>query len=144
MGVEVVKHTAGSDPSSVAFDAIEHAAARKLDFVLIDTAGRMQNNRNLVEEMKKIKRVSKPDLTLLILDAMIGQDALIQGRMFLEQVGFDGLVITKLDTDARGGLLISLVSELQKPVYFICTGQDQEDIMKFDTDWYLEKLLPAT
>lgn len=143
-GLEVIKHSSGSDPSSVAFDAIEHAVARKLDYVLIDTAGRMQNNRNLVEEMKKIKRVSKPDLTLLILDAMIGQDALNQGRMFLEQVGFDGLVVTKLDTDARGGLLISLVSELQRPVYFVCTGQGHEDIMKFDPEWYLEKLLPVT
>lgn len=144
IGVEVIKHSSGSDPSSVAFDAIEHANARKLDFVLIDTAGRMQNNRNLIEEMKKIKRVSKPDLTLLILDAVIGQDALLQGKMFLDQVGFDGLIVTKLDTDARGGLLISLVSELQKPVYFVCTGQNKEDIMKFDVEWYLEKLLPST
>ncbi len=143
-GIKVIKHASGSDPSSVAFDAIEHASARNLDFVLIDTAGRMQNNRNLIEEMKKIKRVSKPDLTLLILDAVIGQDALLQGKMFLEQVGFDGLIVTKLDTDARGGLLISLVSELQKPVYFVCTGQNQEDIMKFNSEWYIDKLLPST
>ena len=143
-GIEIIKHEQGSDPSAVAFDAINHAIARKLDFVLIDTAGRMQNNKNLIEEMKKIKRVAKPDLTLLILDAMIGQDAVEQGRTFLEHVGLDGLIVTKLDTDARGGLLISLVSEIGKPVYFVCTGQDLDDIMPFDPQWYADKILPLS
>ena len=94
--------------------------------------------------MKKIKRVAKPDLTLLILDAMIGQDAVEQGRTFLEHVGLDGLIVTKLDTDARGGLLISLVSEIGKPVYFVCTGQDLDDIMPFDPQWYADKILPLS
>ena len=143
-GIEIIKHEQGSDPSAVAFDAINHAIARKIDFVLIDTAGRMQNNKNLIEEMKKIKRVSKPDLTLLILDAMIGQDAVQQGKTFLEHVGFDGLIVTKLDTDARGGLLISLVSEIGKPVYFVCTGQNIDDIMPFDPQWYADKILPPS
>ncbi|MGC8515788.1 MAG: signal recognition particle-docking protein FtsY [Thermoplasmata archaeon] len=144
VGVELIKHDKGSDPSSVAYDAITHAVARKMDYVLIDTAGRMQNNRNLVEEMKKIKRVAKPDLTLLILDAMIGQDALIQGKSFMDDIGFDGLVITKLDTDAKGGLLISLCYELKKPVYFIGIGQRAEDIMEFDSSWYLDRLFPES
>jgi fused signal recognition particle receptor len=144
VGVELIRHEKGSDPSSVAYDAITHAVARKMDYVLIDTAGRMQNNKNLVEEMKKIKRVAKPDMTLLILDAMIGQDALIQGKSFMDDVGFDGLVITKLDTDAKGGLLISLCYELKKPVYFIGTGQRAEDIMEFDSNWYLERLFPES
>lgn len=142
--IELVKHDKGSDPSAVAFDAISHATARKLDYVLIDTAGRMQNNKNLVEEMKKIKRVAKPDITLLILDAMIGQDAVSQGKTFMEDIGFDGLVITKLDTDAKGGLLISLCFELKKPVYFIGTGQKVDDIMEFDSKWYLDRLFPES
>jgi fused signal recognition particle receptor len=144
IGVDLIRHDKGSDPSSVAYDAITHAVARKMDYVLIDTAGRMQNNKNLVEEMKKIKRVAKPDLTLLILDAMTGQDALLQGRSFMDDVGFDGLVITKLDTDAKGGLLISLCYELKKPVYFIGTGQRVEDIMTFDIKWYLDRLFPES
>ena len=144
VGVELIRHDKGSDPSSVAYDAITHAVARKMDYVLIDTAGRMQNNKNLVEEMKKIKRVAKPDLTLLILDAMIGQDALLQGKTFMDDIGFDGIVITKLDTDAKGGLLISLCYELKKPVYFIGIGQRVEDIMGFDSGWYLERLFPES
>ncbi len=144
IGIELIKHDKGSDPSAVAFDAINHATARKMDYVLIDTAGRMQNNKNLVEEMKKIKRVAKPDLTLLILDAMIGQDALSQGKTFMGDIGFDGLVITKLDTDAKGGLLISLCYELKKPVYFIGTGQKVDDIMEFDSKWYLDRLFPES
>jgi fused signal recognition particle receptor len=144
IGVELIRHDKGSDPSSVAFDAITHAVARKMDYVLIDTAGRMQNNKNLIQEMRKIKRVAKPDLTLLILDAMTGQDALLQGRSFMDDIGFDGLVITKLDTDAKGGLLISLCYELKKPVYFIGTGQRVEDIMNFDSDWYLDRLFPES
>jgi fused signal recognition particle receptor len=144
VGVELIRHDKGSDPSSVAYDAITHAVARKMDYVLIDTAGRMQNNKNLVEEMKKIKRVAKPDLTLLILDAMIGQDALLQGKTFMDDIGFDGIVITKLDTDAKGGLLISLCYELKKPVYFIGIGQRVEDIMRFDSDWYLDRLFPES
>lgn len=144
VGVELIRHDKGSDPSSVAYDAITHAVARKMDYVLIDTAGRMQNNKNLVEEMKKIKRVAKPDLTLLILDAMIGQDALLQGKTFMDDIGFDGIVITKLDTDAKGGLLISLCYELKKPVYFIGIGQRVEDIMGFDSNWYLDRLFPES
>ena len=144
VGVELIRHDKGSDPSSVAYDAITHAVARKMDYVLIDTAGRMQNNKNLVEEMKKIERVAKPDLTLLILDAMIGQDALLQGKTFMDDIGFDGIVITKLDTDAKGGLLISLCYELKKPVYFIGIGQRVEDIMRFDSDWYLDRLFPES
>ena len=144
VGVELIRHDKGSDPSSVAYDAITHAVARKMDYVLIDTAGRMQNNKNLVEEMKKIKRVAKPDLTLLILDAMIGQDALLQGKTFMDDIGFEGIVITKLDTDAKGGLLISLCYELKKPVYFIGIGQRVEDIMGFDSNWYLDRLFPES
>lgn len=140
VGVKVVKHDNGSDPSAVAYDAIEHAKARGLDFVLIDSAGRMQTNKNLVDEMKKIKRVSKPNLTVLVLDSMVGQDVLNQAETFLKETGFDAIILTKLDTDAKGGSLLSIVTSMNKPVMFLCTGQGMDDIVKFDPDWYLDKV----
>ncbi|CAC12205.1 probable signal recognition particle protein [Thermoplasma acidophilum] len=141
-GTEVIRHDRGSDPSSVAFDAIEHARARNIDYVLIDTAGRMNTNKNLLDEMKKIKRVSKPDLTLLVIDAVSGQDSVNQARMFEENVGYDGVIVTKLDTDARGGSILSIYHDLKKPVLFVCTGQGLDDIMPFDRNWYVRKLIP--
>ncbi len=142
VGVEIIRHEAGSDPASVAFDAIEHARARNLDYVLIDSAGRMQTNRNLLEEMKKMKRVAKPDLVLLVLDAMIGQDAVQQAQTFMKEISYDGVVLTKLDTDARGGAIITIADQLKKPVYFIGTGQEMGDIMEFSPKWYLDRILP--
>ncbi len=140
VGVKVIRHEHGSDPSAVAFDAIEHARARGLDYVLIDSAGRMQTNKNLVDEMKKIKRVSKPNLTVLVLDSMVGQDALNQAETFLKETGFDAIILTKLDTDAKGGSLLSIVMSMKKPVLFLCTGQGMDDIVRFDPEWYLQKI----
>lgn len=142
IGVKVIKHEAGSDPSSVAYDAIEHARARNVDYVLIDSAGRMQTNRNLLDEMKKINRVSKPDMTVLVLDAMIGQDAINQADTFLKEISFDSVVLTKLDTDARGGAIITISVELNKPILFVGIGQEMDDILSFEPDWYLSKILP--
>ncbi len=142
VGVEIIRHEAGSDPASVAFDAIEHARARGLDYVLIDSAGRMQTNRNLLEEMKKMKRVAKPDLILLVLDAMIGQDAVQQAETFMKEISYDGVVLTKLDTDARGGAIITIADQLKKPVYFVGTGQEMDDLMEFSPEWYLDRILP--
>ncbi|AKA48667.1 cell division protein FtsY [uncultured archaeon] len=142
IGVNVIKHVAKSDPSSVAYDAIEHARARNLDYVLIDSAGRMQTNRNLIDEMKKIKRVSKPDLTVLVLDSMIGQDAVHQAETFMKETPFDGIILTKLDTDARGGAIITIALELEKPIYFVGIGQKMDDIIPFDVEWYLDKIIP--
>ena len=95
VGVKVIKHQPGSDPSAVAYDAIEHARSRGIDYVLIDTAGRMQNNINLREEMKKIKRVTKPDLTILVIDSMAANDVMEQSKTFSREIGFDGLIVTK-------------------------------------------------
>ncbi|MHB1470484.1 MAG: signal recognition particle-docking protein FtsY [Thermoplasmataceae archaeon] len=142
LGVNVIKHTAGSDPSSVAFDAIEHARARDLDYVLVDSAGRMQTNRNLIDEMRKIKRVAKPDLTVMVLDSMIGQDAYNQAEVFMNEIKFDSVVLTKLDTDARGGAVLTIVHQLKKPVLFLGTGQGFDDLIKFDPEWYIEKIIP--
>ena len=142
LGINVIKHTAKSDPSSVAFDAIEHAKARNIDYVLIDSAGRMQTNKNLLDEMKKIKRVSKPDLTVLVLDSMIGQDAIHQAETFMKEITFDAVILTKLDTDARGGAILTISTELKKPILFVGVGQEFEDILEFTPDWYIERILP--
>lgn len=142
IGVNLIKHETGSDPASVAFDAIEHANARKLDYVLIDSAGRMQTNKNLLEEMKKMKRVAKPDMTILVLDAMIGQDAVHQAETFLKETPFDAVILTKLDTDARGGAILTISDELKKPILFVGVGQEMDEIQKFDMNWYLERILP--
>lgn len=142
IGVNLIKHEAGSDPASVAFDAIEHATARNLDYVLIDSAGRMQTNRNLLEEMKKMKRVAKPDLTILVLDAMIGQDAIHQAETFHKETPFDAVILTKLDTDARGGAIITISDQLKKPILFVGVGQEMDDLEPFDYNWYLQRIMP--
>ncbi|MCL4330632.1 MAG: signal recognition particle-docking protein FtsY [Candidatus Thermoplasmatota archaeon] len=142
LGITVIKHQHGSDPSAVAFDAINHAVARKLDYVLIDTAGRMQTNKNLIEEMKKIRRVSKPDHTVAVIDAMAGQDAINQAKTFMEQVSFDSIIVTKLDTDAKGGSMITMAAEIKKPILYVCMGQEPEDIMPFSSEWFLDRILP--
>jgi fused signal recognition particle receptor len=141
LGVKVIKHQAGGDPAAVSFDAVKHASRIEKSVVLIDTAGRMQNNKNLLEEMKKIKRISNPDLILLTLDALSGTDVLSQARLFDEAVGINGYVVTKIDADAKGGCVISLLSETKKPILYIGTGQTYSDFVQFSLDWYLDRLL---
>ncbi len=141
LGVKVIKHQAGGDPAAVSFDAVKHASKIEKSVVLIDTAGRMQNNKNLLEEMKKIKRISNPDLILLTLDALSGTDVLSQARLFDEAVGINGYVVTKIDADAKGGCVISLLSETKKPILYIGTGQTYSDFVQFSLDWYLDRLL---
>lgn len=142
VGVAVIKHQGGSDPSAVAFDAINHARARNIDYVLIDSAGRMQTNKNLIEEMKKIKRISKPNLTVVVLDAMIGQDAVNQAETFFSEVGFDCIIVTKLDTDAKGGSILTMAAEIKKPILFVGNGQELDDIQQFTKEWFLDRILP--
>lgn len=136
----MIRHSAGSDPSSVAFDAIEHANARKLDYVLIDSAGRMQTNKNLLDEMKKMRRVAKPDATILVLDSMVGQDAVFQADTFLKEIEFDGVILTKLDTDAKGGAIISISSLLKKPILFVGVGQGVDDLLQFTPQWFIDRV----
>ena len=143
VGVEIIKHDFRSDPASVAFDAIEHAKARKMDYVLIDSAGRMQTNKNLLDEMKKIKRVAKPDMTILVLDAMIGQDVINQALTFSSEINYDGVIVTKLDTDAKGGSIISISAGIKKPILFVGIGQEMDDIIPFDVEWYLKKIFSS-
>src|SRR6266566_4267875 len=112
IGFKLIKHKAGADPAAVAFDAVEHARARGRDVVLIDTAGRMQTNQNLMDQMKKIKRVAKPNLILYIGDALAGNDAIEQAKQFHESVGIDGIVLTKIDADAKGGAALSMAKTI--------------------------------
>ena len=140
LGCKFIKHQAGADPAAVAFDAVEHAKAKHRDIVLIDTAGRMQTNTNLMDEMKKIKRVAKPDLIMFVGDSLAGNDAIDQAQKFHEAVGIDAVVLTKLDVDAKGGAALSISSAIGQPIAFIGIGQGYGDIMPFDATWIVERI----
>ncbi|TMI46705.1 signal recognition particle-docking protein FtsY, partial [Candidatus Bathyarchaeota archaeon] len=131
IGVRVIKHQYGADPAAVAFDAVNYAKAHRINAVLIDTAGRMQNNKNLLEEMRKIVRVTNPDLTILVVDALTGNDAVEQGKVFSEAVKIDGIILAKLDADVKGGSAISLSYIMGKPVAMVGTGQKYDDLEPF-------------
>jgi fused signal recognition particle receptor len=137
----VIRHKYGSDAAAVGFDAIEHARAQSIDVVLIDTAGRMQTNRNLMDELEKVKRVVDPKFTIMILDSLIGNDATEQAMTFNKQIGFDAAILTKVDADARGGSSLSVSYLTEKPVLFIGVGQEYDDLQPFDAQWFAEKLL---
>lgn len=140
IGVKVIKHKYGSDPAAVAFDAITHAKANGINFVLIDTAGRSHTNKNLMEQMQKIVRVAKPDLKVLVIDSLTGNDAVLQARFF-NQVGIDALIFTKLDVNEKGGAILSVIHELKKPVLFLSLGQEYGDLERFDPKKFVDKLL---
>ena len=140
VGVKLVKHGPSADPAAVAFDAIEHAKAKHKDVVLLDTAGRMQTNINLMDEMAKIKRVAKPDLILFVGDALAGNDAVEQAKRFNEIVGIDGVILTKVDTDAKGGSALSVAYTIGKPLLFIGVGQGYEDQIPFDPQWMIDNI----
>ncbi len=141
LGVKTIKHTYGSDAAAVAYDTINYAKAHGTDSVLIDTAGRMQTNRNLIDEMKKIIRIAKPDLTLLVIDALTGNDAAEQGASFSKAVSVDGIILTKLDADAKGGSAISVSSITGKQVLFMGVGQEYDDLLPFDPNFILNRIL---
>lgn len=140
LGVKIIKHGPGSDPAAVAFDALEHAKSRRKDVVLLDTAGRQQTNVNLMEEMAKIKRVAQPHLILFVGDALAGNDAVEQARAFHDTVGVDGVILTKVDADAKGGAALSVAHTIGKPLVFIGVGQEYEDLIPFDPDWMVDRL----
>ena len=141
IGVKTIKHAYGADAAAVAFDSISHARANAINVVLIDTAGRMQTKRNLLEEMKKIVRVASPDFVMLVVDSLTGNDAVEQGRSFSQSVRIDGITLTKLDADARGGSAISLAAEIGKPVIFAGTGQAYEDLISFDPKTMVDRIV---
>jgi fused signal recognition particle receptor len=146
VGVDVVKHKAGADPSAVVFDGMQAAKSRNVDVLLIDTAGRLHTKVHLVDELKKIRRVitrelpDAPHETLLVLDATTGQNGLQQARVFKEATDISGIVLTKLDGTAKGGVIIGIYEELGVPVQFIGVGEDVEDLQPFEPESFVEAL----
>jgi fused signal recognition particle receptor len=139
VGIKVIKHGYGADPAAVAFDAIKHAQAKGIDVVLIDTAGRAETNKNLMAEMKKMKRVTNPDLTVFVGDALAGNAAVEQAEKFSE-VGIDASILTKIDADAQGGAALSISYVTGRPIIYVGNGQEYEDLKNFEKEWLLENL----
>ena len=145
-GINCISQKSGADPSAVAYDAVKAAVSRHMDVVLIDTAGRLQTNQNLMEELKKVKRVigkvlpGAPHETILVLDATLGQNSISQAKLFQEALGLDGFVMTKLDGTAKGGVLFNLSEELKLPIHFIGVGEKAEDLQEFDPEKFVEAL----
>jgi len=141
IGIKVIKHNYGADPAAVAFDAINHAKARGIDVVLIDTAGRSEMNKNLMDEMKKLVRVSNPDMKIFVGDSLAGNAVAEQAKKFSE-IDLDGSILTKVDADSRGGAALSISYITGKPILFIGTGQGYDDLEPFDPKWLVERILP--
>lgn len=134
LGVRLIKQDYGSDPAAVAFDAIEHAKAKGKDIVLIDTAGRLHSNSNLMAELEKVLRVSKPDFKLFVGESIAGNDVVEQVKLFNEKVGIDGIVLSKADIDEKGGAAISVSYITRKPILYLGMGQGYDDLAEFDKD----------
>jgi len=132
LGVKLIKHDYGSDPAAVAFDAVKHAQARNVDVVLVDTAGRLHSNVNLVDEMKKIVRVAKPDMIIFIGESITGNDCVEQAAQFDKAVGIDGIILAKADVDEKGGAALSVSYITKKPILYLGVGQGYSDIEPFD------------
>jgi len=141
LGIKVIKHRYGADPAAVAYDAITYARSNQIDVVLIDTAGRMQTDRGLMDELQKIYRVAKPDLTIFVGDSLTGNDALQQAQEFNKFVPLDGVILTKIDADSKGGAAISISSILKKPIFFLGIGQGYDDLITFDPSWVIKNVL---
>lgn len=141
LGVRIIKHSYGADPAAVAFDAISHAKAHGINAVLIDTAGRIQTDKNLMAELTKVKRVVKPDLTLLTVDSLTGNDAVTQAEEFHKSVGIDGTILTKVDADVKGGSALSVTYVTKKPILFIGTGQRYDDLEEFKPEKFTQMIL---
>ena len=146
VGIPCIRQTSGADPSAVAFDGVQAAVARNMDRVIIDTAGRLQTNHNLMEELKKVKRVigkvlpGAPHETVLVLDATIGQNSLSQTKLFHEALRVDSLIMTKLDGTSKGGVLFNLSKEMKLPIRYIGVGEKLEDLQEFDAKMFVEAL----
>ncbi len=146
-GCDIIRHEEGSDPAAVVFDSLAAAKARGAELVIIDTAGRLHNKQNLMNELKKIRRIIGRELpdadveTLLVLDATTGQNGLIQAKQFKEAADLTGIVLTKLDGTAKGGIAFAIAGELGLPVKLVGVGEKQEDLMPFEPKAFVEALL---
>jgi fused signal recognition particle receptor len=145
-GIQVVRQGPGSDPSAVLFDAVHAAKARKIDYVLVDTAGRLQTKENLMAELQKMSRTARkvipdaPHEVLLVLDATTGQNGLEQARKFTETAGVTGIVLTKLDGTAKGGIVVAIARELNLPIRYVGVGEKVEDLLPFDAEKFIQSL----
>ena len=143
---DLIKHSKGSDPSAVAFDSVHAAKARNVDLVFIDTAGRLHTKVNLMEELKKVKRIiareypGAPHEILLVLDATTGQNAISQAKLFHEAIGVTGIALTKLDGTAKGGIIIGITDELKIPIRYICVGEGMDDLREFNASEFVQAL----
>ena len=141
IGVRCITSQRGGDSAAVARDAVDSAKAKGDDIVIIDTAGRMQNKTNLMEELRKVHRVTKPHLVLFVADALAGNDAVEQARVFQSMLRFDGAVLCKMDTDANGGAAMSIAHATGRPIVLAGVGQGYEDLIPFDPEWLLDSIL---
>ncbi len=141
LGIKIISQRYGADPSAVARDAVEHAKKNYIDTVLIDTAGRMQTSKNLMEEVSKIVRVIKPDAKIFVGDSLAGNDTVNQAKEFFQYTNFDGAILTKSDADSKGGAAISIVHVTTKPILYLGIGQQYDDLVKFDYEKFLKSIL---
>jgi fused signal recognition particle receptor len=141
LGIKVIKHRYGADSAAVIFDAKKHAESKGIDVVLADTAGRSHADRNLMDELKKVVRVNNPNLKILVIDSLVGNDAVPQARMFDEAVGVDAVMFTKIDVNEKGGCILSVAHTLKKPILFLGTGQEYSDIKTFKPQEFIEKII---
>lgn len=141
LGMRVIKSIYGGDPAAVAYDAVNHAKAHGINVVLIDTAGRMQTNQNLMNELIKVRRVVGPDLTIFTVDSLIGNDAVTQAEEFNKAVGIDATILTKVDADVKGGSALSVTYVTQKPILFIGVGQTYKDLELFNPEKFVNMVL---
>ena len=140
LGIKMIKHAQGADPAAVIYDAVQFAKNNKKDIVLADTAGRLHTNINLMEQLKKISRVVKPDLVIFVDEAIAGNDAVERAKLFNDAVPVSGTILTKADADAKGGAAISIAHITGKPILFLGVGQEYKDLKKFETDWFVDRL----
>ena len=141
IGVKVVAQRYGADPAAVARDGVLYAKSHHIDVVIIDSAGRMQTNQNLMEEMSKIVRVVNPDLKIFIGDSLAGNDAVSQAELFSKYTGFDGAILTKVDADSKGGAALSIAFTTKKPILFLGVGQSYDDLKRFDAKSFADSLV---
>ncbi|MBU5688034.1 MAG: signal recognition particle-docking protein FtsY [Candidatus Aenigmarchaeota archaeon] len=139
--INIIKHQYGADPAAVIFDAVKHAQAKNIDVVLADTAGRAHTNKNLMDQLEKIVRVNKPDLKILVLDSMTGNDIINQCRMFDQSVGVDAIILTKNDVSNKGGSIISAAYVLKKPILFLGNGQEYKDLEEYRPEKIVNNLI---
>lgn len=142
LGIKLISQDYNADPTAVAIDAIDHAEAKGINIVIIDTAGRMQNNVNLVRELEKIMRLTEPDIKIFVGDSLAGNDVVRQAEQFNNDIGIDAVIMTKIDSDAKGGAILSVAHTIQKPIIFLGNGQRYDDLIEFNPQYIVKQIIP--